>query len=130
MFKIFTVFLLLIATANAQSLSSYTIDVLIDGNKNIYFGESKVLLEDVPKTTRGIVDKLKFVEGKEITYRFFADGNLKLGDILDVQDMMFKGFSQPYIRIQKYLLKTGDIPADKSNWIEQLNKLDLKAIEH
>lgn len=133
MLKILTFFLVLTATATAtaqQNNPTYYIDVLIDANKNIYFDDTKVSIEAVPKITRSKVDNLKFVEGKGITYRIFADAKLKLGDIMDIQNFMYKGFSQPGLSTRRYLLKTSEIPADKSNWIEQLNKLDLKAIEN
>lgn len=119
-----------IATSTAhQDNSTYFIDVLIDADKNIFFGETQVALEAVPGITRSKIDNLKFVEGKGITYRIFGDEKLKLGDIMNLQKMMYKGYSQPGLTTRRYLLKTSEIPADKSNWIEQLNKLDLKAIE-
>lgn len=133
MLKVLVLFLALTVTATtiAQTpTSTYYVDVLIDANKNIYFDGSKVSLEAVPKMTRSKIDQLKFVEGKGITYRIFADGKLDLGYIMDVNSLMIKGFSQPELFTRRYLLKTSEIPLDKSNWIEQLNKLDLKAIEN
>ncbi len=131
--KTLILLLLVITTASTfaqQSQSTYYIDVLIDANKDIYFDDTKVSLDAVPKITRSKVDNLKFVEGKGITYRIFADTTLKLGDIMDIQNFMYKGFSQPGLSTRRYLLKTSEIPVDKNNWIEQLNKLDLKAIEN
>lgn len=118
------------ATATAQnSNSNYYIDVLIDADKNIYFEDTKVGMGAVSKMTRIKVDELKFVEGKGVTYRIFADGSLPLGVIMDVDRRMHKGFSEPNLATRRYLLKTNEVPEDKSNWVEQLNKLDLKAIE-
>lgn len=133
MSRILLIFIALTANATIvaqQSNSTYYIDVLIDGDRNIYFEDTKVSMDAVPKMTRSKVDKLKFVEGKGITYRIFADGNLPLGVIMDVGNMMNKGFNQPNLPTRRYLLKTEEIPLDKSNWIDQLNKLDLKAIEN
>lgn len=133
MFKILALLIALSSSAIAiaqQSNSTYYINVLIDADKNIYFHETVVPLGDVPKITRSKVDKLKFVEGKRITYRIFADAKLKLGDIIEVQNRMYEGFSQPDLATRRFLLQPGEIPLDKSNWINQLNKLDLKAIEN
>lgn len=132
MLRILTLFVVLTVTATvtAQNINStYYIDVLIDANENIYFEDTKVGMEAVSKMTRSKVDKLKFVEDKGITYRIFADGNLPLGVIMDIDRRMHRGFSQPGLGSKRYLLKTSEVPVDKSNWIEQLNKLDLKAIE-
>lgn len=129
-FFAFLIALSTISVASAQQTNStYYIDVLIDAEKNIYFENTKVSLDAVPQMTRSKVNELKFVEGKGITYRIFADGNLELGDIMDVEQQMRKGFSQPNLRMRRYLLKTSEIPMDKSNWIDQLNKLNLKAID-
>lgn len=119
----------LIVTAQ-ESNSNYYIDVLIDADKNIYFDDSKVSMEEVSKTTRSKVDNLKFIEDKKITYRIFADGKLPLGIIMDVGRMMHLGFNQPNLATRRYLLETSEVPVDKSNWVDQLNKLDLKAIEN
>ncbi|HSI70056.1 MAG TPA: hypothetical protein VK941_07475 [Gillisia sp.] len=132
MLRILSLFVVLTATATATAQninSTYYIDVLIDASENIYFEDTKVGIEAVAPMTRSKVDKLKFVEGKGITYRIFADGSLPLGVIMDVNRRMQLGFSQPGLSTRRYLLKTSEVPADKSNWIEQLNKLDLKAIE-
>lgn len=132
MLRIITLFVVLTATATvtAQNFNStYYIDILIDADENIYFDDTKLGMEAVAQMTRSKVDKLKFVEGKGITYRIFADGSLPLGVIMDVDRRMHQGFSQPGLGSRRYLLKTSEVPADKSNWIEQLNKLDLKAIE-
>jgi hypothetical protein len=130
MLRIITLFIALTATAIAPAQNynaTYYIDVLIDADENIYFEDTKVGMENVGKMTRSKVDKLQYVEGKGITYRIFADGSLPLGVIMDVNRRMNQGFSG--LRTKRYLLKTTEVPADKSNWIEQLNKLDLKAIE-
>jgi hypothetical protein len=130
--RIFFVLILLNASAiaTAQNFnSSFYIDVLIDAEENIYFEETKVGMEAVTQMTRSKVEQLKFVEGKGITYRIYGDGSLPLGVIMDVGRKMRQGFSQPGLITRRYLLETSEVPADKSNWIEQLNKLDLKAIE-
>lgn len=125
----FVLTLPLSATAQ-QSTSTYYIDVLIDADRNIYFEDSKVGMEEVPQTTRSMVNNLKFDEGRSITYRIFAAGDLPLGVIMDVNNKMLQGFTQPGLATKKYLLQTAEVPKDKSNWVEQLNKLDLKAIEN
>lgn len=129
LFLLFILALPLSTTAQG-SISTYYIDVLIDADKNIYFEDSKVTMEEVSKTTRNKVDKLKFVEGKGITYRIFADGDLPLGVIMDLDRRMHLGFTQPNLPTRRYLLKTAEVPQDKTNWIDQLNNLDLKAIEN
>lgn len=132
MFKILTLLIALTSSAIAisqHSNSTYYIDVLIDADRNIYFHETVVPLEDVSKITKSKVNKLKFVKGKRITYRIFAEAKLELGDIIEVQNRMYQGFSQPNLATRRFLLQTSEIPLDKSNWINQLNKLNLKAIE-
>lgn len=116
-------------TFTSAQNDNYTIDVLIDADKNIYFEDTAVDFNAVAQMTRSKVEALKFVEGRGITYRIFAAGNLNLGVKMDVEQQMYSGFNQPELATRRYLLQTSEIPLDKSNWVEQLNKLHLKAID-
>ncbi|TVZ26493.1 hypothetical protein JM83_1452 [Gillisia sp. Hel_I_86] len=64
-----------------------------------------------------------------VAYRIFADGGLQRGTIMDVNTLLLDAYQPIETSVEKYLLATKVYNLDRSDWVKQLNKLDLSAIK-
>lgn len=111
----------------AEVYPVYYIDVLIDADYNIYVQEKNIGFEEVTKEVRSIVYNIPASKYQGVVYRIFGDEKLKMGNIIDVGAELIRGFDP--IKVERYLLNLEDNGIDGSNYLEKVEKLDLKAID-
>ncbi len=105
----------------------YYINVLIDANYNIYVQEKQIGFEEVTKEVRSIVYNIPAAKYQGVVYRIYGDEKLKMGNIIDVGAELIRGFDP--VRVERYLLNLNENGIDGSNYLEKLEKLELKAID-
>ena len=105
----------------------YYINVLIDSDHNIYVQEKKTEFDEVTKEVRSIAYNIPVSKYQGIIYRIYGDKNLKMGNIIDVGTELIRGFDP--IKLERYLLNLEDNGIDGSNYLNKLEKLDLKPID-
>ena len=129
------IILILIFTSNftiAQVIPEnkiYYVDALIYRNQDIYVGENKVDLNEVPTVVRESINGIPFHVNNKIVFRIFGDENLKLGNIIDLEQKMVEGFSEPDGGPIRYLLSSGDMPLDGSHWLKDIRSLERNALK-
>lgn len=105
----------------------YYINVLIDAEHNIYIQNKKTEFGEITKEVRSIVFNIPVTKYQGVIYRIYGDESLKMGNIVDVGAELIRGFDP--IKVKRYLLNLEEYGVDGSNYLEKLNKLDLKAID-
>ena len=63
-----------------------------------------------------------------VTYRIFADSDLMLGYIMDVEKQLLKGYSKE-ARRERLLLESLDFDIDGTNWQKRLEGLKFDTIK-
>lgn len=111
-----------------QSESESIINVLIDADKNIMIENTKVDFDEIGGAVKNIISNRPQIATKRLVYRIFADESLKLGYIIDVEQELFKAFSDN-TRRERYLLNLSETNLDEPNWLDKLNELEIKALE-
>ena len=117
------------AQNNPSAQKPLIINILIDGDSTIYVGENLTKKEEVVLNIQEIIRSMPANKYEGVTYRIFADGDLKHGTIMDVDQLLLKAYQPINTKIEKHLLDTKANNLDGPNWIKQLNKLNLKAIK-
>lgn len=105
----------------------YYINVLIDADYNIYVQEKKTGFDEVTKEVRNIVYNIPESKFQGVIYRIYGDEKLKMGNVIDLGAELIRGFDP--IKVERYLLNLEDNGVDGSNYLEKLEKLELKAID-
>lgn len=105
----------------------YYINVLIDADHNIYVQGKVIGFEEITKEVRSIVYNISAAKYQGVVYRIYGDESLKMGNIIDVGTELIRGFDP--IKVERYLLNLEDNGLDGSNYLEKLEKLELKAID-
>lgn len=103
----------------------FYINVFISPDKTIYVERNKTSFQEVGAKIAEIIRSKPFVIDQKIVYRIFADENLKLGYVMDVNREMITGYSGK-VQTLKYLLNTALLNIDGQNWFKSI---DLKKLE-
>ena len=105
----------------------YYIDVLVDGEYNIYVQNKKTEFEYVANEVKNIVYDIPASKYEGVIYRIYGDESLKMGNIIDLGTELIRGYDP--LKVERYLLNLEEKNIDGSNYIDKLKKLNLKAID-
>lgn len=104
--------------AEAQHISSqykskdaFYINAYLYGNHEIQIEDKKVTLDEVEGAVREIISNRQLDANEEVVYRIFADDNLQLGAVMDVEQKMYDGHNHRRLRLRK-LLDSKLVPRD------------------
>jgi biopolymer transport protein ExbD len=134
MFKkiIFLFFILLSAnnTVGQETTSQepFYINLFISADKNIYVETDKTDFKEVESRVANILRNTPFKLDQRIVYRIFADENLKLGYIMDVNQEMLSGYGDD-VQTLRYLLNTRELNIDGQNWFKSIDMKKLKKMK-
>ncbi|WP_010227568.1 biopolymer transporter ExbD/TolR [Gillisia marina] len=117
----------IVAQNKTNSPKSLIVNVLIDVNKNIYIEEMLTQKDQIGPNIKKLISTKPANKYEGVTYRIFADGSLQHGTIMDVNTLLLKGYQPIQTKTEKYLLDLKANNLDGPDWVDQLNKLDLKA---
>ncbi|WP_034894947.1 hypothetical protein [Gillisia sp. Hel_I_29] len=110
---------------NAINKSTFYINVFINSNKQVYVESNKTEFSNIKVEIKKIIRNHPFKIDETIVFRIFADENLKLGYISDVNREMDEAFDIP-LSTRRYLLNTVQLNIDGKNWFESKNIQELK----
>ncbi len=113
-----------------ESEETFTVDVYINADRQIYLEDKLVEAENIEKETSDYVLKKNAFMDDIVLYRIYADQNLDMGMIMNINNHLIKAFHPSTTKTERYLLYTGNIDVNSSNWQDQIQKLDLEAIEN
>ena len=116
----------------AQSQQNETprqfVDVFIYKNKQIRIESQMVELGQVSQEVLEQLKRESMGEKIAVTYRIFADSDLMLGYIMDVEKQLLKGYSKE-ARRDRLLLESLDFDIDGTNWQKRLEGLKFDTIK-
>lgn len=105
----------------------FYINLFISANKTIYVETEKTNFNEIEAKVADIVRNIPFKLDQRIVYRIFADENLKLGYIMDVNQEMLSGYDDN-VQTLRYLLNTIELNIDGQNWFKSIDMQKLKKI--
>lgn len=114
-----------IAQPSEPKIATFYVNVFINESKEIRVENDLVAYENVSEEVKRKVYNHSFKMNENIVYRIYGDHNLMLGYIMDVEQEMFKGYSQN-VRRERYLLETVEMEIDGPNWLKKIEGLNLE----
>ena len=128
--KIIVVFLVLLSAnktigQETNTQEPFFVNLFISADKTIFVETEKTNFEEVEKKVAGIIRSKPFTIDQRIVYRIFADENLKLGYIIDVNQEMISGYGDG-VQTLRYLLDTRKLNIDGRNWFKSIDMQKLK----
>ena len=105
----------------------FYINLFISADKTIFVETDKTSFEEVQTKVAEIIRNKPFLIDQKIVYRIFADENLKLGYIMDVNQEMLSGYGDN-VQTSRYLLNTVDFNIDGQNWFKSIDMQKLKKV--
>ena len=115
-----------LSQTSAKMTSTFYVNVLINANKEIRVENNLVAFEDISEEVKKIIYNHSFKLDEGIAYRIYADKNLPLGYIMDVEQEMFEGYTNDKTWRERHLLETVEMDIDGSNWLKKLDGLNLE----
>ena len=130
--KIFFLLVVLLSANAAIGQESETpepfyVNLFISADKTIYVENERTGFEQVDEKVTEIVRNKPFKLDQKIVYRIFADENLKLGYIMDVNQQMLSGYGES-VQTLKYLLDTSELNPDGQKWFQSIDMKQLKSL--
>ena len=118
------------AQSTENKNSTFYINVFINENKDIRIESELVEFENLSKEIKKRIYEHPFKVDETVTYRIFADKNLMLGYIMDVENEMFESYRiNNKTRRERYLLETVKKDIDGPNWLKKLEGIKLDTIK-
>lgn len=111
-----------------QSKSTIYVNVFINENKDIRIESDLVEYEEISKEVKKRIDDQPIKIDQNVIYRIFADANLKLGYIIDVERKMFDAYNQNTKR-ERYLLNSVEMEIDGPNWLKKLEGIKIDKVK-
>lgn len=103
-----------------QSNEPVQVNIIIAANNQIMVEEKPVNLLNLKSATRKIVNREKKYE--KLVYKIYADKNLKMAYIMDVEQKLFSWKSA---QIQRHLLQLDEKQLDRQNLIENVEEFRI-----
>lgn len=106
----------------------FYINVFINSTKEVRVERDLVKIENISRVVKKTVYEHPFKLDERIVYRIFADKNLLLDYIMDVEDKMFRGYNNNTQRV-RYLLETVEMELDGPNWLIKFEGINFENIK-
>ncbi len=131
MFKKMIFLFLILLSANktigqeTNTQEPFYVNLFISANKTIFVETERTSFKEVETKVADIIRNKPFKLDERIVYRIFADENLKLGYIMDVNQEMLSGYGEN-VQTSRYLLNTVELNIDGQNWFNSIDMQKLK----
>lgn len=131
--KIIFLFFILLSANNTIGQETdfqepFYINLFISADKTIYVETDKTDFKEVESKVANIIRNTPFKLDQRIVYRIFADENLNLGYIMDVNQEMLTGYGDE-VQTLRYLLNTVELNIDGQNWFKSIDMQKLKKLK-
>ena len=109
-----------------DSSDEFYVNLFISAKKNIYVETNRTEFSNIQKEVSELLRNRPFQLDQNTVFRIFADENLELGYIIDVNQEMLAATDEK-VKTERYLLNTNDLNIDGQNWFEEIDLKGLKA---
>lgn len=118
-------------TSIAQGTSNiFTVDIFIDSDAQVYLENKSIDSGNIEQEMSDYVFEKNAYYDDNVLYRIYADRNLQLGLIMNINNQLIKAFHPSNTRTERYLLNAKELDVNASNWQNSVQKLNLKAVEN
>ena len=117
-----------ISAQNSEEI--FTVDDYINYDMQIYLEDKLIENDNIEKEMSDHAFKNNAFYDDKVLYRIYADRKLHLGVIMNVNNQLIKAFHPSVTKTERYLLDTRELDVNESTWQNDIQKLDLKAIEN
>lgn len=114
------------SVVSQESNEPFYVNVFISADKTIYVETKQTRFQEVNLKVAEIIRNAPFKLDQRIVYRIFADKDLQLGYIIDVEQEMLSGYRDD-VQMRRYLLNTAELNIDGQNWFDAIDLKKLKA---
>lgn len=108
----------------------FTVDVFIDSDAQVYLENKSIDSDNIEQEMSDHAFEKNAFYDDNVLYRIYADRNLHLGLIMNVNNQLIKAFHPTNTRTERYLLNAQELDVNASNWQKSVQKLNLKAVEN
>ena len=105
----------------------FYINLFISADITIFVETERTNFKEIETKVANIIRNIPIKLDQRIVYRIFADENLKLGYIMDVNQEMLSGYGDK-VQTLRYLLNTVELNIDGRNWFKSIDMQKLKKI--
>lgn len=105
----------------------FYINLFISADRTIFVEIEETTFKEVETKVSNIIRNTPFKLDQRIVYRIFADENLDLGYIMDVNQEMLSGYGDE-VQTLRYLLNTVEMNIDGKNWFKSIDMNKVKKI--
>ncbi len=123
-------FLISNSSLQQESQEIFTVDVYINADRQVYLEDKLIKANEVKKEINDYASRKKAFLEDSVLYRIYADRNLDMGFIMNINNQLIKAFHPANTRTKRFLLYSEELDVNSSNWQDQIQKLDLKALEN
>jgi len=110
----------MIHQASAQETQPFYVNIFINAEETYYVETERTEFENIEQKVSEIVRKKPFRIDQQIVYRIFADKNLPMAKLIDLDQKLQNAYSDN-IRRERYLLDTVEMNIDGKNWFESID---------
>tara|TARA_R100000655_G_scaffold50812_1_gene88415 strand:+ start:552 stop:899 length:348 start_codon:yes stop_codon:yes gene_type:complete len=114
----------MISQASAQETQPFYVNIFINAEETYYVETERTEIENIEQKVSEIVRNKPFRIDQQIVYRIFADKNLPMAKLIDLDQKLSNAYSDN-IRRERYLLNTVEMNIDGKNWFESIDMNSL-----
>ena len=114
----------MLSQASAQESRHFYVNIFINAEETYYVETERTKIENIEQKVSEIVRKKPFRIDQQIVYRIFADKNLPMAKLIDLDQKLSNTYSDN-IRRERYLLNTVEMNIDGKNWFESIDMNSL-----
>jgi biopolymer transport protein ExbD len=115
----------MIPQASTQETQPFYVNIFINAEETYYVETERTEIENIEQKVSEIVRKKPFRIDQQIVHRIFADKNLPMAKLIDLDQKLQNAYSDN-IRRERYLLNTVEMNIDGKNWFESIDMNSLK----
>lgn len=115
-----------LAQDSDMKTSQFYLNLFISADKTIYLETEKINYQTIENKVSDIIRSQPFKLDQTTVYRIFADENIDLGYLMDVNQKMLSAFNEN-VKTERFLLNTVKLNIDGQNWFDSINLKELEA---
>jgi len=114
----------MLSQTSAQETQPFYVNIFINAEETYYVETERTEIENIEQKVSEIVRNKPFRIDQQIVYRIFADKNLPMAKLIDLDQKLSNAYSDN-IRREWYLLNTVEMSIDGRNWFESIDTNSL-----
>lgn len=111
-----------------QTSEAFYVNIFINAEEVYYVESERTEIDNIEQKVSAIIRNKPFKIDQPVIYRIFADRNLPMATLIDLDRKLQEAYSEN-IRRERYLLNTVEMNIDGKNWFKSINLNNLNENE-